>query len=139
MPRQRGRKSAAALSTVPISGARRPKPPEDLSAEEAEVWRATVGGMRTDWFGVELHPIVRSYCALVVQAESLGRALRGTDVGDKNFGRLAGLHARTTRTMLSLPTKLRLTPASNRQSKRDGRDPSGSGPRPWEYSGGPGQ
>jgi len=133
MPRQRGRKSAAALSTVPVSGGQRPNPPEDLGAEEAEVWRATVDGMRADWFGAELHPILRSYCALVVQAESLRRALRGTDVRDKNFGRLADLHARTARTVLSLATKLRLTPASNRQSKRDGRDPSGGEPPLWEY------
>lgn len=132
MTRQRGRKSSAQLSVVPISAVRRPEPPDDLSPEEAEIWRATVGGMLADWFGAEVHPVLRCYCTLAVQADNLGRALRATAVGDKKFGRLASLHARTARTMVSLATKLRLTPTSNRQSKRDGRDPSGAVRRPWE-------
>jgi hypothetical protein len=132
MSSHRGRKSAAELAVVPISAVRRPEPPEELSPEEAEVWRQTVDGMRADWFGVETHPLLRCYCTQAATAEFLAIALRTTDVGDKSYGRLLALHRGATKIMLSLATKLRITPQSNRMSSRDGRDPTGGRPKPWE-------
>jgi phage terminase small subunit len=133
MSRHRGRKSAAELAVVPISAVQRPEPPEELSAEEAEVWRLTVEGMRADWFGPEVRPLLRAYCTQTALALFLAQELRALAVGDKSFGRLAGMHARATKTMAMLATKMRLTPRSNRESTRDGRDPSGGRPRPWEF------
>jgi hypothetical protein len=52
--------------------------------------------------------------------------------GDKGFGRLAAMQTRESKTMASLATKLRITPQSNRQSARDGRNASW-GPKPWEF------
>jgi hypothetical protein len=132
MSSHRGRKSAAELAVVPISAVRRPEPPEELSPEEAEVWRQTVDGMRADWFGVETHPLLLCYCTQAATAEFLAIALRTTDVGDKSYGRLLALHRGATKIMLSLATKLRITPQSNRMSSRDGRDPTGGRPKPWE-------
>jgi hypothetical protein len=132
MPRHRGRKSAAELAVVPMSAVQRPEPPEELSAEEAEVWRLTVEGMRADWFGVETHPLLRCYCTQAATAELLARALRTTHMGDKSYGRLLALHRGASKIMFSLATKLRITPQSNRMSSRDGRDPTGGHPKPWE-------
>jgi hypothetical protein len=127
----RGRKSAAELAVVPISAVQRPEPPEYLSAEEAEVWRLTVGGMRPDWFGPETHPLLRAYCCHVALAQLLERELRATAVGDKQFARKASLHARATRTIVSLARSLRITPQANRRSIRDGSSPAPLR-RPWE-------
>jgi hypothetical protein len=58
--------------------------------------------------------------------------LRTTDMGDKSYGRLLALHRGATKTMVSLATKLRITPQSNRASSRDGRDPTAGRPPLWE-------
>ncbi len=133
MSRHRGRKSAAELAVVPISAVQRPDPPPEFSPEEREVWELTVRGMRADWFSPETHPLLRAYCVEAAMAEHWERALRATGgPGDRKFGQLAGLHRSATKTMAMLATRLRLTPRSNRASSRDGRDPTGGFPRPWE-------
>jgi phage terminase small subunit len=130
----RGRKSAAELSVVPlIPGAqRRPEPPKEFTAAEAEVWRLTVGAMRPDWFGPETRPLLRGYCTQVWICQLLQERLRGLSVDDKNFARLTNLYVSATKTMLTLATKLRLTPQSRRRSGADYRDPFHGRPRPWE-------
>src|SRR6266446_10339813 len=52
------------------------QPPEELSAEEAEVWRLTVEGMRPDWFGPEVRPLLRAYCTQTALAQFLAQELR---------------------------------------------------------------
>ena len=132
MSRHRGRKSAGELAVVPISAVQGPEPPAEFDSEEAEIWRLTVSGMKPDWFGPEVQPLLRCYCTEAATAEFLARALRTTGRGDKSYGRLLAQHRGATKIMLSLATKLRITPQSNRMSSRDGRDPSGGRPKPWE-------
>jgi hypothetical protein len=130
--RHRGRKSAAELAVVPISAVQGPEPPAEFDPQEAEIWRLTVSGMKPDWFGPEVQPLLRCYCTQAATAEFLAKALRTTDMGDKSYGRLLALHRGATKIMVSLATKLRITPQSNRMSSRDGRDPSGGRPKLWE-------
>src|SRR6266446_3354463 len=52
------------------------QPPEELSAEEAEVWRLTVEEMRPDWFGPEVRPLLRAYCTQTALAQFLAQELR---------------------------------------------------------------
>jgi hypothetical protein len=61
------------------------QPPEELSAEEAEVWRLTVEGVRPDWFGPEVRPLLRAYCTQTALAQFLAQELRALAVGDKSF------------------------------------------------------
>jgi hypothetical protein len=133
MSRHRGRKSAAELAVVPILAEQRPEPPAELSAAEREVWQLTVRGMRPDWFGPEVQPILRCYCTQVVTADVLAEALRTTDITDiKTYARLSAMHVRATKTMVRLATTLRITPQSNRMSSREGRDPTAGRPALWE-------
>jgi hypothetical protein len=132
MSRHRGRKSAAELAVIPISAVQGPEPPAEFDSEEAEIWRLTVRGMKPDWFGPEVQPLLRCYCTEAATAKSVARALRTSDMGDTSYGRLLALHRATTKTMMALATKLRITPQANRASSRDGRDPSGGRPKPWE-------
>ena len=64
-------------------------PPPEFSPEEAEIWRLTVGGMKPDWFGPEVQPLLRCYCVEAVMAEYWGRALREALASGENSGRWA--------------------------------------------------
>jgi hypothetical protein len=75
--RQRGRKSVAALSAVPVlPGQQKPEPPEELAAEEAEEWRAIVARLPYDWFPRETHGQLVNYCRHVVRANVIDRLIK---------------------------------------------------------------
>ena len=131
MKGQRGRKSAASLSIVPVSGIQRPEPPPELSPEESAVWTATTRAMKPDWFGPETHPMLSGYCFHVVQADMVAAQLRTVTITTPDYRRLLALHRAETKIILSIATKLRLTPRSNRYAG-DGRDGGRFHPRPWE-------
>jgi hypothetical protein len=131
MKGQRGRKSAASLSIVPVSGIQRPEPPPELSPEESAVWTATTRAMRADWFGPETHPLLSAYCFHVVTANELQAQLRTLTTVDREYRALLALLRAETKLMLSIATKLRITPRANRYAG-DGRDGGRHFPRPWE-------
>ena len=79
MKGQRGRKSAASLSIVPVTGIQRPEPPPELSAEESAVWTATTRAMKPDWFGPETRPILAAYCLHLVTANMVAQRLNDHD------------------------------------------------------------
>ena len=85
MKGQRGRKSAASLSIVPVTGIQRPEPPPELSAEESAVWTATTRAMKPDWFGPETRPILAAYCLHVVTANRVAQRLRTTTIDAPDF------------------------------------------------------
>ena len=73
---QRGRKSRASLSVVPvIPGARTPAPVE-LDEAESRIWDAVLRSMRQDWYSPAIAPLLRAYCTECVTAELLERKLR---------------------------------------------------------------
>jgi hypothetical protein len=66
-----GRRSAASLSIVSVLGNERPAPPDELTEEEAEEWRAIASRMPADWFTRENHPLLAEYCRHIVRARDL--------------------------------------------------------------------
>jgi hypothetical protein len=68
---QRGGKSAASLSVGRVLGNERPAPPDELTEEEAEEWRAIASRMPHDWFTRENHPLLAEYCRHIVRARDL--------------------------------------------------------------------
>ncbi len=76
----RGRKSAAALSVVPVTAEQRPAPPEDLTAEQAQEWRAIVARMPADWFTREVQPLLMAYCKHLATFRKLSAAVDGFDL-----------------------------------------------------------
>jgi hypothetical protein len=133
MRKDSGRKSADSLGVVPVVEIlpKRPDPPDDLSPEEAAIWRQTVDSMRADWAGGEMLPLLRCYVAEVVLAEHWHKALRAIDMDadPKGFARVARYHRDASKTVMLMASRLRLTPRSNRSPKdlRERRLP-----RPWE-------
>jgi hypothetical protein len=128
----RGPKSPAELSVIPLDiSQERPEPPPELAEDEAKIWRDSVSGMRGGWFSPITHVLLKAYCLQAAIAEQCGRELRKLDVQDRRYARLAGMHLRATRSMLTTATKLRISPSSSRSPKYV-MDPHGHKPRPWE-------
>ena len=111
----RGRKSAAELGVV-HGIPQRPGPPDELTPEQADEWRAVVGRMPVDWFGREIFPLLLQYCRHVVHARHIGKlidAAHDMDIGDRKalmrLNRLLAMQERQTNALMGLATKLRMT------------------------------
>ncbi len=140
----RGRKSAAELGV--IQGIpERPKPPGELTREQAEEWRAVVARMPVKWIQREIWPLLTQYCRHVVNARHVGKLIEAAhdlDIGDRTalmrFNRLLGMQERQSNALAGLATRMRLTNQSRytahsaaAQAKR------GSGLKLWETPGAP--
>ena len=134
----RGRKSVNALSVVPvIPGQGRPEPPRALDKAEKAVWRAIVGAMPPNWFGLECQPVLRRLCAQVVISEGLEEQLRGVradGISDsERAARLAEAHREAARAVNQLSQSLRLTPKSRWSARTSETEISHAAKeRPWE-------
>ena len=130
--KQPGRPSAASLSVVPVYERPRPEPPEQLPEEGEEVWRGIVAGFRADWFQGSEH-ILKCYCQTVVIERQVAGMLDKCSIRSARYGELIRLYALVVGSMVSVATKLRLTP----QSSRDSRNIKhvSLAPKPWELTG----
>lgn len=133
---KRGRKSQADLATVTPIGPRlgRPHPPEDLTPDQAEEWRAVVAAMPGDWFGRESLAMLADYCRHACRARFLASRLDAMtldDVGElASWDTLSRLAERETRAMLACARSLRLTHQARQDPKSAARRARG---RPSAY------
>jgi hypothetical protein len=135
---QRGRKGTK-LNIVPLNipgQQQRPEPPKEFSPSEVVIWNQTVGGMRPDWFGPETLPLLRAYCTITAAAQHAAQQLRKTRAKPESaaYMNLAALHRGQSKAMISIATKLRITPQANRKPDHwEPRDATFVGnPRPWD-------
>jgi hypothetical protein len=137
------RKSAAALSVVrALPQERRPEPPEELTAEQAEEWRAIVSRLPVEWFQREGHALLAQYCRHVVRARQVAATLDGLTELDLRlpenlavFDKLSQIADREGRAMTSLATKMRLTQQSRYQAQKAERranSPTATS-KPWQH------
>ena len=132
--RQRGRKSAEESNVVEIDvAALRPAPPAHLCAEDAEVWRTTVAGMKPGWFGGEVWPLLELYCACTGIARTLAKEIAASGPQDPRFDKLVAMHERESALLVTLATKLRLSKQSSADSRTVKHDSGVVGLRkPWD-------
>jgi phage terminase small subunit len=127
---QRGRKgSKNVLSVVPMLPGQRAPAPADLWPEARKLWDEIVRGMRAEWFSPAIAPLLKAYCVEAAIGDQLGHRLIELPLEAPERRRVARMHRDTTRTMIALATKLRLTPSARRNVIRDESAPSF---RPWE-------
>jgi Phage terminase, small subunit len=138
-----GRKSAASLavvSTLPAS-LQRPEPPEDLTAAQAEEWRAVVGRMPLGWFTRETHQVLATYCRHAVNARQLAALLAAfdpswveDDEGLKRYDKLLAMAEREGKAVVMTATRLRLTPQSRYAPDKAATATSKAGTeaKPWQ-------
>ena len=137
--KKRGRKSTAELTIISPAGVstlRRPSPPTDLSAEQAEEWVAIVNRLQASWFPRETHGILSQYCRHIVTARRISQSITvmeestddSFDIAD--YSQLIKLQIGESRILASLATKLRITQQSTVRAEQ-ARKPSEQ-KRPWE-------
>ena len=139
-----GRKSGASLATVTVlPGLQRITPPDDLTPEQGEVWRAVVASKPAEWFEGDSQPILKAYCKTVSEHARVSVALDAfdpewlkTDDGLKRYDTLTKLQDRHARLMTTLATKMRLTQQSRyRADAADVANSKAGLRRPWEFQG----
>jgi hypothetical protein len=127
------RRSRADLSVVvPLSTTRRPPPPDELTAEQGEVWRASVAAMPADWFGRETYPLLAAYCRHVCRSRWLAQEIDANadrilklDGGVAMLDKLFGMAERESRAVMAHARSLRLTIQAKLDAKSAGRQANG--------------
>ncbi len=111
----RGRKSAAEFGVI-HGIPERPEPPDELTPEQVEEWRAVVARMPVDWFRREIHPLLAAYCRHTCNARHIAALIEGArvvDVTDRKavmrYNRFLGMQERQTSALMGLATRMRLT------------------------------
>jgi hypothetical protein len=134
----RGRKSGASLSVV-TPFPQRPKPPRELTKEQAQIWRDTVGRLPPDWFGREMFPLLVAFCRHVTSARFVSRqlnAIGSADLGDpkifRRYGAFLRMEALESAAIARMATKLRLTNQSRYTPAGAAAAARRSGPVLWE-------
>lgn len=111
------RTSSASLSIVrPSPRPDRPRPPAELTDEEAHEWREVVNRLPPDWFPRETHPQLANYCRHVVQRRVLAGLIHQTvqqDLDERaniaRYERLLAMAEKETRAINALARSMRLT------------------------------
>jgi phage terminase small subunit len=130
--RQRGRKSAAALSVVDVHDQQKLLPPAFLSEPERELFASIVGGCDADHFRQTDLPLLSRYCEAAVLAENAALELRDGAVVDGKPSPWIVVQEKCVRALVSLSMRLRLSPQSRLDPKTLGRQQLPTGPMPWE-------
>ena len=118
MVAKRGRKSAAERAVV-IAGnfGRRPEPPEDLTEDQAEIWRELVSSEAPDYFNTAaLRGMLADYCRHRASGRIISDIIDSFQPewlkaaeGAKRYQGLLRMRETETRAAASLATKLRMT------------------------------
>ena len=140
--RQRGRKSSASLSVVPVSTKdRRSPPPAHLNAAEKKLWRDIVASCPSGWFNVAQEALLAGFCCHASAADFISKLIekdRPIDVTDRGkfrrYAKLLTMRSRETAAMSALATRMRLTQQSQIQPRTAGRawDANHPGPKLWD-------
>jgi hypothetical protein len=117
----------------------RPDPPRELTAEQADEWRAVVDRLPADWFPRETHGLLVQYCRHVVAARRVAQLIESLETSSDSefdvgrYDELLKMQEREGRALSSLATRMRLT----QQTTYDKQKKKGSvgTKRPWEFDG----
>jgi hypothetical protein len=134
--RKRGRPSAGDLTAPALDlGATRRQPlPPELHGDEAEAFLLIVNSEEAGWFSPASVPLLTQYCRHIVQARRLAELMEKA-VGDPEttfeyYERLLKEQRGESAALVTLATKLRLSPQSLRNDRGNRIRPPG--PVPWE-------
>lgn len=132
----RGRTPASelALATQNVTSLpERPRAPEDLTAEQQEIWRETVEAMPPNWFRPETHQSLSHYCVHVAEGRYIAgliEEMKGNpDLEVEKYDRLCKMQERESRAAELKARSLRLTLQSTYDKSKKKGSP---GKKPWE-------
>lgn len=134
---KRGRQSVAALAFPALKAVEiveRQLPPDDLAAEEAEIWAAVVNTFPADWFTPATAPVLAQYCRHVIHARRLSdwlqRATSDPGLTAKSYDRLLKMQERESRAIAALATKMRISQQATKNHR--GNTEASTPGKPWE-------
>lgn len=134
----RGRPSGSELSVVSsnIVAIERPRPPLDLTEEQARIWKSIVESEPADWFTPATLQMLSQLSIHISRARRLARLLNdmegAVEVDVKEYRDLLRSEEEQSRAIASLATKMRLS----QQATYDRKKAKGAGGRrPWEFEG----
>ena len=146
--RKPGRKSSAELATAPVEidcARQRPPPPEELTKDQAELWRKVVASLPGGWIHAEHFPILCDYVRHAIRARDLAARVDSTDVskvgllggpGMDSYIKLRSAAESEGRAMLAAARTLRLTHQSQLRAETAATRQSNAIPpefgKPWE-------
>lgn len=131
---QRGPRSGAELAVVSSAGivaVGRPKPPAELTDEQAQEWQAFVNSHPADKFGRDLHPLLAAYCRHAVAARHIGQLITAIEAEKKldvvEYDRALKMQERETRCLASVAVRLGVAITTTHERKK-----TGTRKAPWE-------
>lgn len=138
----RGRKSSTELTTISASGITsklRLEAPADLTAEQAEVWRAIVNANPADMFNPGSAALLAQLCRHTVAARRIAAWLWKLEMAEGNLDtetwfKLLARQESESKIIASLATRMRLTPQSRYTpgAAATASKAVRNGPAPWE-------
>ncbi len=139
---KRGRKSADELS-IPVApiAERRPSPPDELTGQERQIWKAVVSTKPADWWRPDSFPLLTAYCQHIEQSRRLARLINKfqdewikPDGGLERLDKLLKAKDREDRALVNLARSMRLTQQAQMQPISAGRrsNATPSVRPPWE-------
>jgi hypothetical protein len=138
----RGRTSTAALSVISSTGITvvdRPKPPAELTDEQAEEWRSIVNEHPADQFPRGRHSMLADHCRHTTCSRRIGELINRADQAGgpatdiDTYERLGRMLDRHTRSISSLAVRLGIA-YSTAYEKRPAKG-QGTSKKPWEFEG----
>lgn len=92
-----------------------PKPPLDLTSDQAAVWSDLVNGMPCDWLAPSTYPVAAQYCRHIVAARNIAKLITATEAADpfdvNEYEALLKMQEREGKAIAHLADKLRMPEA----------------------------
>lgn len=133
----RGRISAASLEVIEasvVSIIKRPRPPADLTQEQAREWVAVTEALPADWFTPDNFPILAQYCRHVVAARRVAQLVQSVEDADAldidALDKAYKMQEREGRAISSLATRMRITQQA--LTNHRGNKEKKTVKKPWE-------
>jgi hypothetical protein len=130
----RGPQSGAAIAVISGSGAvavGRPKPPAELTDEQAQEWTAFVNSHAADKFGRDLYPLLAAYCRHAVAARHIAQLITNIEAESEldvaEYDRALKMQERETRCLASVAVRLGVAITTTHERKK-----TGTRRAPWE-------
>jgi hypothetical protein len=126
------RKSAASLAIMPTpTVSRRMQAPSSLGNAERKVWDHIISTTaRAHWVPSDSYLLVE-YCRAIVLADRAWNVLADVDADPLHAKAAVILQEKSVRAMCALAHKLRVSPQSRQDRKRNTNDPRAGVKRPW--------
>src|SRR5690606_26023062 len=106
-------------SVVTSIGDARPQPPDDLTEDQAAIWRAVVGRLPQAWFPRETHEVLAAYCRhitthrfLTAEIDRFTHDWMREEGGVERLGKLTAMRDRETKALIAAARSLRITKSS---------------------------